>query len=281
MPLKGEHPTKPTYSIGSAIPAGPSISVVHAYHDVFRRDCVQKTVALHGLRDSVYRNEPQLARDLSHPHVVEIWEAQHDPTIADAVTFTMPNYLGGSVKEALASGHRFSIYDAITLTAQLLDALSYVHDDLRFVHRDVKPGNLLLGANRKNAYLSDFGSATRMNAQGAVGVQGFTPSYLDPSAPISGVMTGASDVYSVGFVLFEMLSGPFDWTKLDPAKAQAKLLAGRRPMPASWLTFAPHVPDRLRRVVNKALREDVGGRFRSAPTWLRSCPVFVRSTGSM
>ena len=120
-----------------------------------------------------------------------------------------------------------------------------------------------------------------MNAQGAVGVQGFTPSYLDPSAPISGVMTGASDVYSVGFVLFEMLSGPFDWTKLDPAKAQAKLLAGRRPMPASWLTFAPHVQIGYDEWSTRPFVRTWEEGSVPPPTWLRSCPVFVRSTGSM
>lgn len=264
MPLKGEHPTKPTYAIGSAIPAGPNLGVVTAYHDVFRRDCVQKTVALQGLNDSVYRNEPQLARDLSHPHVVEIWEAQHDPSIPDAVTFTMPHYRGGSVKDALEQGHLFSIYDAIKLCSHLLDALSYVHDDLRFVHRDVKPGNLLLNAARSAGFLSDFGSAARMDAAGHVITSGFTPAYLDPSAAVSGQMTAASDVYSAGLVLFEMLSGPIDWAKLDPAKAQARLISGQRPMPTSWLSYSPHVPGTLRRVVNKAIREDVAGRFKSA-----------------
>ena len=243
---------------------GASLGVVDSYHGVFCRPCVQKTVSLYGLTDSVYRNEPQLARDLRHPHIAEIWEAQHDPSLPDAVTFTMPRYEGGSTKDALEAGDRFSVIQALTLSLHLLDALSYVHNELGFIHRDVKPGNALMDAGRANAFLSDFGSAARMNATHEVALAGFTLGYLDPASVTTGVMVAASDVYGIGLMLFELLSGPFPFGSLNPARAQAKLSSGRRPMPDSWLTHAPHVPDRLRRVVNKAIREDRAGRFGTA-----------------
>jgi len=230
VPLTGENRALPTYRLGAIVPAGRTSRVGRAYHEVFRKPCVQKTVDLNGLVDSVYRNEPQFARDLHHPHVVEIWEAQHDPVVNGAVTFVMPVYPGGSVVEALVSGHRFSVVEAIDIAGHLADALAYVHDELGFLHRDVKPGNVLLNASRTSGFLSDFGSAARMDISGRTATAGFTEIYLDPAGLHLGYMDRTSDVYAAGLVLFEMLCGAFPYAAYKGPRGLARLGDGKRPL---------------------------------------------------
>ena len=198
MPLRGEAQGRPTYDLVAQIQTGDGRLVFQAFHRVFNGPCWQKTVPLLGLQDAMFATEPQLVEALDHPNIVQVREAQFDPQITDAVTFVMRHYEGGSAADALGNGHRFSINEAIALTFQLLDALAYLHVEMGFVHRDIKPHNLLLDAPRTTGYLSDFGSAARIGADGSVNSAGWTLAYLDPAAALSGRMTTRSDLYAAG-----------------------------------------------------------------------------------
>jgi serine/threonine protein kinase len=225
---------------------------------------MQKTVALIGMPDAMFLTEPQLLQQLDHDHIVGVREAQFDPADPTMVTFVMPFYPGGSAHDHLLGGDRFSVGQALTLAGHLLDALAYLHTEVGFLHRDVKPANLLMDAARTVGYLSDFGSAARI-VGGRARTAGFTLPYLDPAAwpPSLGTMTVQSDIYSTGMTLFEMLSGSLV-PRLDPAKANARVARGHRAYPDSAFVFAPHVPDPVRRVVNKALVLQPGRRFATA-----------------
>jgi serine/threonine protein kinase len=96
-----------------------------------------------------------------------------------------------------------------------------------------------------------------------VAARGFTPPYLDPAAYVSSTMTVSSDVYGVGITLFEMLSGLLI-PRFDPAKAFPRLAKGLRPYTAADMTYAPHVPSTVRRLVNKATAADPAKRFTTA-----------------
>ncbi len=263
MPLLGEAPGRPTYTGHGLVVAHPGRLVHLAYHQVFGGRCVQKTVPLMGMPDAMMLTEPQLIERLEHPHIVKIREAQFDPHDPQAVTYVMPYYAGGSVEQQLLAGGGFSVGQALDLASHLLDAVAYLHVEVGFVHRDVKPGNLLLDAARRVGYLSDFGSAARILAGGTVRLAGFTLPYLDPAAMRCGGLTVASDVYSAGMTLFEMLSGSLV-PRLDPAKASARLAQGKRAYPDSHFTHSPHVPAPVRRLVNKAIVADPTRRFASA-----------------
>jgi serine/threonine protein kinase len=93
-------------------------------------------------------------------------EAQWDPNEQRAITFVMSHLAGGSIHDALLEDCRFSLHESIAITVDALDAVGYVHRTFGAVHRDTKPGNVLLDGGRTRGYLTDFGSAATMDEQG-------------------------------------------------------------------------------------------------------------------
>lgn len=262
MPLRGEA-ARPTYQITDQFDTGPGRAVYLAFHHVFQGPCIQKTVLLQGLGDAMFACEPQLIEQLSHPHIVTIREAQFDPDDDTMVTYVMPFYKGHSAHKQLEHGTRFSVSQSLSLGGHLLDALAYLHTELGFIHRDVKGDNLLLDGPLANGFLSDFGSAARAGPTGEVAAAGFTLRYLDPAVFTTGTMTVRSDVFSAGMTIFEMLSGTLLF-KFNARQATERLTRGRRAYPDSAFAHAPHIPDPVRRAVNKALHADPAKRYNSA-----------------
>jgi len=271
MPLRGEA-AKPTYQIIRRLAGGGAADDVYlAHHNVFQGPCVQKCVHVHGLEDALASNEPAFLDLLRHAHIVEVREAQWDPEQDGAIIFVMRAYEGGSVEEALTADYRFSVHQAIDLTIHVLSALAYVYQTHKAIHRDVKPGNVLMDKERKNAYLSDFGSAATVNANGEAAAVLGTDHYRPPEAKSTGSVGRASDLFGLGMTLFEMLNGRLPWETHDFAKVEERLQAGRRALSDSVLsTYAPHVPNRVRRLVNKAIARNSNGRFSSPEEFIRA-----------
>ena len=153
-PLLGERRDRPTYRILDRLSTGAGDDVFLTHHEIFDGKFVQKTVYMHGLEDAL-ANEPAFLHRLDHRRIVPVREAQWDPNEDRAITFVMPHLAGGSVHDALLEGYRFSLHQAITIVIDALDALAYVHRQFSALHRDTKPGNVLLDAERKHGYLSD------------------------------------------------------------------------------------------------------------------------------
>ena len=252
--LKGERASRPTYLKHKPKSAG----VQKAYHEIYRQDCAQKTVPLVGLPDAL-GHEPALIRSLAHDRIVEVWEAQYDPQKRDSVTFVMPWFPGGSAQDALELRHQFSISEAITITIDVAHALQYLHTDVGILHRDVKPGNILLDVGRCRGWLTDFGGAARLE-HGRTDLDGYTELYLDPAASLATAMTVGSDLYSLGFSLFELLNGELPVDQVGAPKIDKRLANGQAPLPARYLSHQPHVPRALRVIVNRLI--DPKGRRR-------------------
>ena len=192
------------------------------------------------------------------------FEAQYDPDHDDAITFVAVYYEGRCVATAIDEDYRFSLQQSIGLTVQVLDALAYVHAELGVVHRDVKPGNVMLEAGRRTARLGDFGSAAPVEADGTVAGMDGTPLYTPPEAgPSDGRMSTAGDCYGTGLVLFEMVNGPYPYATIDPEAVDRRLTRGLPALPQSTFQFEPHVPDALRRVIRKGMRPDAATRFQT------------------
>jgi eukaryotic-like serine/threonine-protein kinase len=271
MPLKGERIDKPSYAILRSIQGGAAGEVYEAKHLVFGKKCVQKTYSTVGLEDAAAHGEPRLLYEIKHPRVAEVLEAQYDPDVKDAITFVTVFYEGRCIATAFDEDYRFSIHQAIGIIVDVLDALSYVHNDrdLRVIHRDVKPGNVFLEADRRNARLGDWGSAARIDEDGTVaGIEG-SPLYVPPEAgPPDGAMDVTGDVYGAAITIFEMLNGPFPYAEIDPQVVDRRLTRGWKALPESAFQFAPHIPAPLRSVVAKGMRSDPRSRWQSGSAFI-------------
>jgi serine/threonine protein kinase len=266
--LKGESPRRATYRILERLSSGIGDDVFLAHHEIFDGTIVQKTVSTHGYEDGLAASEPAFLNRLNHPRVSPVREAQFDPQEDRAITFVMPHFAGGSVHDALLSDYRFSISDSVQIAIDALDALAYLHREHGAVHRDTKPGNVLLDPSRKRGYLSDFGSAALIDAQGgALAVLG-TNVYRPPEARPSGRVGISADLYGIGMMLWEMVNGRLPWETLELPAVEQRLQRGLRSVTDAQLAFEPHVIERLRRAIRKAFSRDPSTRFTSAEEFI-------------
>lgn len=255
MVLRGEILETPTYDIIRTITEGNSGVCYLAYHDIFCCQVVQKTVSLLGLDDALAFSEPYRLYQLRHDHIAKILEAQWDPDLkaVKGITFVMPYYPGGSLAAALINGQRFSIGESIRVARHVLAALHHMHVEAALVHRDVKPGNVFLSEDLKDAYLGDLGSAAALDGSGQAEARGGTPLYHPPETQASGYYTVKSDLYGVGFILLEMINGALPYPDLDWDDVDARLRQGRKPLSSQRLEPAPHSPPELTRLINRLL----------------------------
>jgi serine/threonine-protein kinase len=204
-----------------------------------------------------FRREARSAAALSHPNIVSIYdrgEAEGTYYIAMEVID------GASLKELIRQNGRLRPAQAIAYTRQILSALRFAHKN-GIVHRDIKPHNILIGAEER-LKVTDFGiaraGASQMTEAGSI--MG-TAHYLSPEQARGAQVTAASDLYSVGVVLYEMLTGDVPFTGDTPVEIAMKHL-NDAPRPPS--ARVPGIPADLDRIVMRALAKDPQDRYRSA-----------------
>lgn len=195
------------YRLGPLLGNGATSDVRQARDERLGREVAVKLLRRTGLDGRREQAEARLLASLSHPHLVTVYDAHLD---GDQPFFVMELVSGQSLDRRLQQGP-LPIDDVRQVGAQVADALAYVHGR-GLVHRDVKPGNILLGADLDGAVdarLADFGIArleegTRLTATGQL--LG-TAAYLSPEQVRGGSVGPATDVYALGLVLIEALSG--------------------------------------------------------------------------
>jgi hypothetical protein len=169
-----------------------------------------------------FLREIEIAAHLTHPHILPL----HDSGDADgALFYVMPFLEGESLRERLKREGPLPVDDALQIAAEIADALSYAHAK-GVVHRDIKPGNILLQAG--HAVVADFGIARAISeAVGdrvtSAGLALGTPTYMSPEqANAVDTVDGRTDIYSLGCLLYEMLAGspPFTATTVQGVVAQ-------------------------------------------------------------
>lgn len=276
----------PTYTFLKTVGSGAGGKSRLWMNEVLGIRVVSKTVDTFGLAGGLAKSEPRILVNLRHPRLVRVWEAQfdpaHDPSLK-VVTFTTTYCEGRSVATALEEGHNFSIADALRVGADILDALAYLHEDKRYLHRDVKSGNVMLDADRRRAFLGDLGSAAELDENDEAPAAGCTLAYRPPEHR-TGAMSPASDVYGVGMMLVEMLNGPFPWDEMDGDKMEDRLAKGLRTLPDRHFRLAPWVPGKVARVIRRMTDRDPAARPTAAAA-LRDigdagCVDWCRTNGS-
>ena len=218
-----------------------------------------------------FLREIATAARLSHPHILPL----HDSGEAHGfLYFVMPYIEGESLRDRLVREKQLPIEDAVTIVRQVASALSYAHSR-DVVHRDVKPDNVLLSEG--GAIVADFGIAGAVLAAGGrltqTGIILGTPAYMSPEQGAGDrALDGRSDVYSLGCVLYEMLTGEPPFTG---SSAQA-IIAKRFTEPApSARRLRDTLPLAMDRAIAKALARAPADRFATPHDFAKALLTFA------
>ena len=221
---------------------------------------LREDVAQHMGADRFLR-EIRTTATLNHPHIVPL----HDSGEADGVVYyVMPYIEGESLRDRLDREGQLPVDDAVRIACDVASALDYAHRH-GFVHRDVKPANILLHENR--ALVADFGIARVRESRGVLpltesGMSLGTPQYMSPEQAMGEKhVTGGADIFALGAMLYEMLAGEPPFTGETAQTVVAKMMT-TSPVPIRDLR--PVVPARVAAAIDRALQKVAADRFRTA-----------------
>jgi eukaryotic-like serine/threonine-protein kinase len=205
-----------------------------------------------------FLREIELAAGLTHPHILPV----HDSGEADGLLYyVMPYVEGESLRNRLQREKQLSVEDALRISLEVADALSYAHSQ-GVIHRDIKPENILLQSG--HAVVADFGIARAIDRAGwdtltGTGIPVGTPAYMSPEQAVgSKDLDGRSDLYSLGCVLYEMLAGhpPFMGSSVEGVVYQH---ISTPPTPIT--SIRPAVPAQVAAALDRALAKTPADRF--------------------
>ncbi len=213
----------------------------------------------HEIGPDRFLREIKLAARLTHPHILPLFDSGKTEGL---LFYVMPNMEGQSLRDRLADVKMLPLDEALRITREVASALDYAHRQ-GVLHRDVKPANILMQDG--SALVADFGIGKAMSAAGGLVTQtGFavgTPAYMSPEqASADSAVDGRSDLYSLGCVLYEMLTGEQPFTGPN---AQA-IITKRFIAPVPHVRAMRDVPEQLDAVVTRALARTPIDRFPSA-----------------
>jgi len=215
-----------------------------------------------------FRREAQAAAKLQHPNIVQIYDWGREGDF----NFIVMEYVDGlSLKDYLAEEGPLEIADATRIARDVLAALAYAHRS-GLVHRDIKPGNILLGDENK-VQVTDFGIA-RAEAASTMTQSGTilgTAYYLSPEQAQGQPLDGRSDIYSLGIVLYEMLSGRRPFEGDSPVSIAYKHV---REVPRPPSVYRADIPRPLEAIVMNALAKKPEDRYSSAALMGRDLEAF-------
>jgi Tol biopolymer transport system component/tRNA A-37 threonylcarbamoyl transferase component Bud32 len=208
-----------------------------------------------------FLREIEIAATLTHPHILPLYDSGE----ADGLLYyVMPFVAGESLRDRLSRERRLPVADALAITTEAADALGHAHA-LGVIHRDIKPENILLEAG--HAVVSDFGIARAVSAAGTstlteTGLAVGTPAYMSPEqASGSKDVDARSDLYALGCVLYEMLTGDAPYAGPTPMAILAKKLS--EPAPRVSVERS-QVPAQVEAALVKVLAAEPADRFVTA-----------------
>jgi eukaryotic-like serine/threonine-protein kinase len=225
-----------------------------------------------------FLREIQIAARFVHPHILPVFDSGE----ADGILYyVMPFVAGESLRERLNREGALPVDDAVEIACDAANALAYAHG-MGIVHRDIKPENILLEEGQ--AIIADFGIAMAISAATTLGQERLTegnlalgtPHYMSPEQVVGEVpLDGRADIYSLGCVLYEMLTGTPPFSGPTP---QSVALQHAQSSPPMVRERRPQVPPRVEQVVVKAMHKLPSDRFATATEFATALPRHATPT---
>ena len=248
------------------------MATVHLAHDLRHDRAVAIKVLEPGLAESLGRErfvrEIHLAARLTHPHILPVYDSGE---AGGLLFYVMPVMEGQTLRQRIERGGALPVDEAVRVAAEVADALDYAHRR-DVVHRDIKPENILL--HEGHAVVADFGigkavaaAATESGTFTQAGIAIGTPAYMSPEQAAGDVVDGRSDLFALGCVLYEMLTGEHPFT--GPT-LQAVLAKRFHHVPPPVTAARAAVPERVSRTVERLLERDPSSRLASGATVVRA-----------
>lgn len=206
-----------------------------------------------------FRQEARAAANLSHPNIVTVHDFGFDQ---NQLYIVMEHVPGKDLKTLLRQRGRYSVEEAIPLIVQACAGIGYAHR-AGLVHCDIKPHNMIVTPDAR-LKVTDFGIAralsTIMPDERADVVWG-SPQYFSPEQAVGEAPSPSSDVYSLGIVLYEVLTGALPFTA-PSSEELARMHLEEKPIPPS--EYVPDIPEALEEIVLKVLSKEPAARYRTA-----------------
>ncbi|HLR72539.1 MAG TPA: protein kinase, partial [Pseudogracilibacillus sp.] len=213
------------YRIKRAIGGGGMANVYLAKDIILNRDVAIKVLRLEFANDPEFierfDREAQAATSLSHPNIVNIYDVGEE----NHILYMVMEYIDGlTLKEYIMQNGPLKVEEAINIMKQLTDAIAHAHAN-GLIHRDIKPQNILMDRHG-NVKVTDFGIAIALSATSLTQTNSILGSvhYLSPEQARGGMATKKSDIYSLGIVFYELLTGHLPFSGQSPISIALKHL---------------------------------------------------------
>ena len=249
------------YRLDAKVGAGGMSTVYLAFDVTLERPVAIKLLHREIAADSDqierFRREARAVAQLSHPHIVTVIDAGED----DGRPYIVFEYVEGrTLKEAIKEAGRLPVSEAVAYAIEIARALGCAHSN-NIVHRDVKPQNVLVDSEGR-AKVTDFGIARSLDEEGltADGRVLGTTDYVSPEQALGHPVSGQSDLYSLGIVLYEMLTGEVPFKGENQVAVAMKHV--REALP-DVQALRPEVSAALASVVDRATTKDLKRRYAS------------------
>ncbi|WP_299075075.1 protein kinase [uncultured Paraglaciecola sp.] len=252
------------YEIKEMIGEGAMSKVYRAYDPEINRSLAFKVLKEDHCVDEEYLSrflrEAKAAGALSHSGIVTVFDVGK----LDNAPYIMMELLEGSdLGEVLKNNHKLTLKQTLIIALQLAKSLDYAHKT-GIVHRDIKPDNIIVMPDGESIKVADFGIA-RMNEneeaqKTQVGSVLGTPRYMSPEQALGKAVDGRSDLFSVGSIMYEMLSGKKAFDAANMANLMIQI-AQQQPEPLKSL--CPEVPAGVRQIIQKLLQKSPDKRFQT------------------
>ncbi len=256
------------YKILDIIGRGGMARVYTAIHVPLDRVVVVKEMGKSESRKR-FKQEALISAELDHPNIVSI----HDYFSIGQSCYIVMEYVDGiNLAEILEQSGALDPVTAALITHEICRAVGYAHQN-EIIHRDIKPTNVLI-ASDGFVKITDFGVARgkthpRLTSTGAVVG---TPYYMSPEQAAGEDLTPRSDIYSIGIVLYEMITGKKPFAGQNANAVTAKVIRGHY---ASPFFSGPHHSFRLSRIVNRAMKKNRNRRYETAEQMAHALSRFI------